>query len=83
MVIKINMDKARDIKRDTIRLERQPELEKLDVEYQRALENNDQVKMAEIVDKKQKLRDAPASEQIENASTTKALNSISLESLTQ
>jgi hypothetical protein len=77
------MDKAKDIKKDTIRLERQPELEKLDVEYQRALEQNDQAKMAEIVEKKQKLRDAPAAEQIENAKTTQDLNKITLDSLTQ
>jgi len=83
MSIKINMDKARDIKRDIIRIERKPELEKLDVEYQRALEQNDQVKMAEIVEKKQKLRDAPAAEQIQTAETTQDLNKITLETLTK
>ena len=77
------MDKARDIKRDIIRIERKPELEKLDVEYQRALEQNDQVKMAEIVEKKQKLRDAPAAEQIQTAETTQDLNKITLETLTK
>jgi hypothetical protein len=82
-MIKINMDKAKDIKRDQLRLERQPELERLDVEYQRALESNDQEKMAQIVEQKEKLRDAPASPQIQNAQSVESLNKITLDKLTQ
>lgn len=83
MAIKINMDKAKDIKRDDLRLQRQPELERLDVEYQRALERNDQEQMALIVELKQKLRDAPASPQIDNAQSVDSLNKITLDKLTQ
>lgn len=82
-MVKINMDKAKDIKRDTIRLEREPEFSKLDLEYQRATEKNDTAAMQEIVEKKDKLRDAPAAPQIENAKSVDDLNKITLQDITK
>lgn len=57
--IGIDMAKARNIYRDALRVLRQPHLEKLDYEYQLALENNDTAKMQDVVARKQILRDAP------------------------
>lgn len=82
-MVKINMDKAKDIKRDVIRLEREPEFSKLDIEYQKASERNDTAAMQEIADKKQKLRDAPATNKIEEAKTVEDLNRITLENITK
>lgn len=57
-MIKVNMTKALEIKKDMIRAERQPKLEALDVKFMRAVEQNDTAKQAEITSKKQALRDA-------------------------
>jgi hypothetical protein len=37
-MIRVNMDKAREIKKDMVRAERAPKLEALDVEFMRAVE---------------------------------------------
>jgi len=68
-MIKINMTKAREIKRDMIRAERKPLLEQLDVEYMRAQEAGDTQKQALIADKKQSLRDATVDPVIDAATT--------------
>jgi len=52
-----NIDKAKAIHLNKFREARKPLLEKLDVEYMRALESNDSIKAAEIAAKKQELRD--------------------------
>jgi hypothetical protein len=62
-----NMVKAREIWKNHIRLNRTGFLEKLDVDYQRALELNDTVAMTEIINKKQILRDATDDPRIEAA----------------
>ena len=56
-MIKINFDKAKAITKDRLRLERAPLLQKLDVEYQRADEDADATKKAEVAAEKQRLRD--------------------------
>lgn len=71
-----NMVKARDIWRDKIRADRYSKFNELDVEFQRALEINDTVKMAEVVAKKQILRDAPNDPAIEAAPTIQELKEI-------
>ena len=59
MAIAININKAKDITKNRLRVERQPKLEALDVQFQRALEAGSDT--TDIVNKKQQLRDAPAS----------------------
>ena len=65
----INISKAKEIHKDKIRVARTPKLAELDVEFQKALETNDDTKKAEITTKKQALRDAPAASSIDTAST--------------
>jgi len=57
-MISVNMTKAKEIKKNMVRAEREPLFEKLDVAYMRAQEAGDTVKMQEIAEKKQALRDA-------------------------
>jgi hypothetical protein len=54
-MIKINIDKAKEIHKEKLRAARQPLLDKLDVEFTRALETG--ADTSEIVKKKQELRD--------------------------
>jgi len=68
-MIKINMTKAREIKRDQLRAERKPLLEQLDVEYMRAQEAGDTTLQQDIVTKKQSLRDVTADPVIDAATT--------------
>ena len=68
-MITVDMTKAREIKRDMIRAERKPLLEKLDVEYMRAQEAGDTTRQQEIAAKKQALRDATVDPVIDAANT--------------
>ena len=54
-MITINMDKAKDITKDRLRVEREPLLAAQDVAFQRALESNTDT--AAIIAEKQRLRD--------------------------
>ena len=72
-MITINLNKAKEIKKDMVRADRAPMLAALDVEFQRALEAGDAGKQAEIVAKKQALRDATAHTSIVNATTVEQL----------
>ena len=72
-MITVNLSKAKEIKKDMVRADRAPMLAALDVEFQRALEAGDAGKQAEIVAKKQALRDATAHTSIVNATTVEAL----------
>jgi len=54
-MIVINIDKAKNITKDRLRVERKPLLEAQDVAFQRALENNTDT--TAIVTEKQRLRD--------------------------
>lgn len=54
-MIKINVDKAKEIQKDVMRYQREPLLKKLDVDFQRALETGSDTQ--DIVAKKQALRD--------------------------
>ena len=67
------MQKALEIKKQMIRKEREPLLARLDVEMMRALESGDTAKQAEIVAKKQALRDATADPAVINAVTPEDL----------
>jgi len=63
----INMAKAKEIHKANIRIARTPKLTELDVEFQKALETDDATKKAEVISKKQALRDAPADSAIDAA----------------
>lgn len=52
-----NIDKAKQIHLDNMRAVRKPILDNLDVEYIRALESGDQLKVQTIVQRKNELRD--------------------------
>ena len=67
----IDMAKAREIHKTSIREARDPKLAELDVEFQKALETS--ASTTDIVAKKQALRDAPADSAIEAASDEAAL----------
>jgi hypothetical protein len=72
-MIRVNMDKAREIKKDMVRAERAPKLEALDVEFMRAVEVGDAAAQATIAAKKQALRDATSDPVIINAATPEEL----------
>ena len=66
-IIKIDMEKAREIHKANIREARIPKLTELDVQFQRALETG--ASTTDIVAKKQALRDAPANSSITSANS--------------
>lgn len=80
-MIKVNMNKALEIKKGMIRAERQPKLETLDIEFMRAVEQGDTSKQAEITTKKQALRDATNDPVLTNASTPEELKEATPEAL--
>jgi hypothetical protein len=73
-MITINIDKAKDITKDRLRKERKPLLEKLDVDYMKAVEV--QADTANIVAEKQRLRDITA--QVDDAETVEELKNINV-----
>jgi len=56
-MIVVDINAAKEIKRNQFRQARKPMLEQLDVEYMRAVETSNAAKKKAIVDKKQQLRD--------------------------
>ena len=68
-MITVNMTKAREIKKEQLRVERKPLLEQLDVDYMRALESGNTSLQTTIVNKKQRLRDITEDASIASAST--------------
>ena len=70
-MIVINLDKAKDIKKEQLRSERAPLLQAQDVAFQRALETG--ADTTEIVAEKQRLRDIT-----DLADTATTLNELSL-----
>lgn len=73
-MITINMAKARDMQRGKMREARTPLLSALDVQFQRALEANEDT--SAIVAKKQALRDVTADPAIEAAQTINELKAV-------
>ena len=67
--IEVNMAKARNIQRDKLRELRKPMLERLDVDYMRADEGDDETKKAAIILQKNALRDVTKDPSIESAQT--------------
>jgi hypothetical protein len=72
-MIKINLNKAKEIKKDMVRADRTPMLQALDIELMKNI--TDPVKVAEIEAKKQALRDATAHSSIVEATTVEELKS--------
>ena len=71
MSIKINLEKAREIKKDMVRADRAPLLAALDIELMKNI--TDPVKVAEIEAQKQALRDATTHASIVGATTVEEL----------
>lgn len=67
-MITININKAKEIHRNAIRKAREPLLQKLDVDFQRALETGQDT--SAIVQQKQVLRDITQHPDLEAAQTT-------------
>tara|TARA_R100000805_G_scaffold7604_1_gene9116 strand:+ start:130 stop:504 length:375 start_codon:yes stop_codon:yes gene_type:complete len=74
-VISEDLDTAKEIFRDKIREVRKPLLEAEDVTYMKAMESDDASAKTASVNKKKKLRDAPANSAIDSANTIAKLKS--------
>lgn len=75
-MIKVNMTKAVEIKKDMIRAERAPILAELDVAFMRAVEMGDLDAQSDIAAQKQALRDATKDPAIAAAKTPEALKAV-------
>lgn len=73
-MITINLEKAKQIKKENLRNQRTSLLQSLDVKFQRALETNSDT--SEIVQEKQKLRDI--TKLVDTASSLEELKEISV-----
>jgi hypothetical protein len=71
-MITINFDKAKDITKDRLRAERSPLLQKLDVDYMKAIETS--ADTADLVAEKQRLRDITS--QVDAATTLDELKEL-------
>ena len=75
-MIKIDMNIAKEIKKQEIRYERFNKFKNLDIEFIKALEQNDEILKESIKEKKQKLRDATSDTNIELATNLDELRTI-------
>ena len=66
--LSIDLDIAKELHKEKIRSAREPKLQALDIEFQRALESS--ADTTAIVAKKKALRDAPNVDAIKNATST-------------
>lgn len=74
-MITVNINKAKDITKDRLRVERKPLLEAQDVAFQRALESG--ADTTAIVAEKQRLRDI--TNQVDNMTTIEELKTATVE----
>ena len=74
-MIKVNIDKAKEIHKNNIRFARSEEFKNLDIEFMKAVEQSNSEKIAEIAAKKQELRDITTAEEIASASSVDELKS--------
>ena len=72
-IITTDMTKAKELHKANIRIEREPKLAELDIEFQKALETG--ASTTDIVAKKQALRDAPADSAIDSVTDEAGLKS--------
>ena len=75
-MIKINMEKAKEIKRNEIRRNRVSLFAELDIAFMKAVESADIDSQKNIAVKKQALRDAPKHPDIDNAKTIEELKGV-------
>jgi hypothetical protein len=80
-VITIDMVKALEIKKNSLRQERKPLLDQLDVEYQRADEAGDAAEKKAVALRKKALRDVTANVKLAAATTPDALAALTLDGL--
>jgi len=71
--ITVDMEKAKEIHKERLRSAREPVLQKLDVEFLRAVELGDTKKQSDVTRKKQELRDVTENTAIINAQTPEEL----------
>tara|TARA_R110002126_G_scaffold253284_2_gene396341 strand:+ start:175 stop:579 length:405 start_codon:yes stop_codon:yes gene_type:complete len=69
---KVNIEKAKAIHLDKFRAARAPKLAKLDIDFMKAVEANDEVKKAEIISAKQALRNITSTPLPDNLAGIKA-----------
>lgn len=74
--ITVDMEKARELHRQNMRIERAPVLAALDIEYQRADESRSRVEKDVIAEKKQALRDVTDDHAIDAAQTPEELKQV-------
>ena len=75
-MIGINLEKAKDVWRDKIRIARNEKFKELDIEFMRAVETADTDTQTSVAAQKQALRDAPADSAIADATTPNELKNI-------
>lgn len=75
-----DMTHAKEIHKDKLRRARQPLLDALDVEYQRADESDDKAKKIQIAAQKQALRDITKHPDISSATTVEELKLVKVDS---
>ena len=73
MSITINLSKAKDIAKDSLRVERAPVLASLDVSFMRAVESGNTSLQTAIAEQKQELRDITSHTSITGASNVATL----------
>ena len=76
-MLKINIEKAKEIKKDMLRVEREHLLSALDIDVMKNI--TDSVKLAEIEAEKQKLRDITT--KVDELTTVEELKEATIESL--
>ena len=76
-MITVNIDKAKEIKKDMIRVERTPLLAALDIEFMKNVGDSD--KLTEIEAEKVKLRDVTS--KVDELATVEELKEATIESL--
>lgn len=74
--LKLNIDKAKEIKKEKLRIERFNILNKLDVQFMLAIENDDNETKTKIVEEKKRLRDITSL--VDNASTIEEIKAVKI-----
>jgi hypothetical protein len=80
-MININIEKAKELKKNKLRQERAEILKQLDVDFMRALEAGDTAKVQEISAKKQALRDCTNHPDLVQAGSVEDLKQITIDSI--
>lgn len=79
--IDVDLEKAKKIKSEELRRERDEMFGGLDAQYMKALEREDDVKKKEVADKKQKLRDMTENKKLTKAKSVDELAKLKIDDL--